>query len=758
MRRSPQIALLLLTFISPGVSHADASTPMTADQADQAGLTPWTVHVRMQRERDVSSNHDGQSSHEKESSDADITGVVYGSKPDYGLISIVVDRQAPQNLIQRSVTGATSVTSSSHEPGNDHQSTGSGTVMPDETTVHFLWRDDGSWQLSAGVSYTLHIDSKFTCGEHPDSPNNCAASDDTTSGMSVGAESTDGRAKLTQRGASFTIDSSYKEGDATVTLHAELRPQQASKYVAVIKPADAKAYAAWIPTGPKIPGGDDAKGGNSIGLVLEVRDRKTGKPVALKYDAMWKITSSNLPGWCMNYPKKADANDKPDLFFDAKQNAGHVIADEGESATQKAVSGKAVATVSSRDYGGYGDVTVQVTTSDGETLSAVREGADGKPTGDEGLHLPLDDNHNDVADAWEKSKDVAVYDRKLPARWDEEDDPPGLFDKGDGYDLYEEYRGYDLGPAAAVAKWAAHGGAAPKAAFVRLSPNRRDLLVVPSGLTKMLLMQGALAYGAAAHVAVWMVTDADLLASLDGDSDATHPRRSSVNRPDGEGADFGRVEAAVWIRDDAAMDGHAMGQTPWLASLGDYGPHTVQGRTLDVAPSTSPEFVQMVRISPTIIRQDVERWTKHLADGKDQDVENWVTRTHATIDRAAIARLAEKQEEALIKELVVFNVMHELGHATGAAHHGLLVYLNTKASDQAGTGDPTCPMHYWHMDADLQPYLDFLAGKWDLTTAPGGKPWRFCDENRPQMRFHEKPSEVWDPGSGPGIDAVPKKK
>ena len=59
----------------------------------------------------------------------------------------------------------------------------------------------------------------------------------------------------------------------------------------------------------------------------------------------------------------------------------------------------------------------------------------GKPNG---LNVPADKNANHIADAWEKA--IGVDDK--PANWDEDPKPAGQARNGDGYTLFEEYRGF----------------------------------------------------------------------------------------------------------------------------------------------------------------------------------------------------------------------------------------------------------------------------------------------------------------------------
>ena len=78
------------------------------------------------------------------------------------------------------------------------------------------------------------------------------------------------------------------------------------------------------------------------------------------------------------------------------------------------------------------------------------------------LQLPLDEDGNHIADAWDTPRGRHGADPRADV-----EDVGGLFTKGDGYGLYEEYRGFYLQPASARST-------ADRAEHVELDPDRRD--------------------------------------------------------------------------------------------------------------------------------------------------------------------------------------------------------------------------------------------------------------------------------------------
>jgi hypothetical protein len=120
--------------------------------------------------------------------------------------------------------------------------------------------------------------------------------------------------------------------------------------------------------------------------------------------------------------------------------------------------------------------------------------------------------------------------------------------------------------------------------------------------------------------------------------------------------------------------------------------------------------------------------------------------TKARVDLPSIKALDHAAREVLVNRLIVFVTMHELGHATGAAHHAVDAYMKEPPVPAGSpdkwawkyfwTGDASCPMRYWHMDPDKTNILKFLAGQWKLTAPPDGGQWAFCEaEDWPHMKL-----------------------
>jgi len=197
---------------------------------------------------------------------------------------------------------------------------------------------------------------------------------------------------------------------------------------------------------------------------------------------------SKEKGICMNFPKKDDSNENPDLFFaedgDNKDNykleeddtSGNpcpkkIIDDDDNlehehhylKATTKEAVTEAIIEVRCEDYGAFG--TIQAEAEDCETLKPRESNAGcSQELGDNDVKIPRDDNGNNIADsaAQDKNKDGT---KALPDK-DEDDTPTGNGVEGDGLTNYEEYRGFIIG-----------GGGKAKKEHKRTSITQKDLFI-----------------------------------------------------------------------------------------------------------------------------------------------------------------------------------------------------------------------------------------------------------------------------------------
>jgi hypothetical protein len=219
-----------------------------------------------------------------------------------------------------------------------------------------------------------------------------------------------------------------------------------------IAPEDAGEYNGWIPA----PIDDDRFGpAYRIRFTARIKPKEEGKPAPIGKIDFWLCDVSHEKGVCGNFPLDGDTGD--DLRF-AKDQAGVTIdpANPRHAYMDKARDAATV-TIEATDTGAYG--VLQATCDE---LGLV---AEDERTKLQSISIPLDDNHNHLADPWEKAKNIYQYNYQ-PS--DDDPEPSGQRRNGDGYSVYEEYRGFMT-----------------KDGFARTDPRKKDLFVYdPDGLVK----------------------------------------------------------------------------------------------------------------------------------------------------------------------------------------------------------------------------------------------------------------------------------
>jgi hypothetical protein len=235
--------------------------------------------------------------------------------------------------------------------------------------------------------------------------------------------------RKTQEGT-FTSEDGYCTQRYKLTLEG-VPPEDETEISVEV---EEETYLGWEPEGqlaaPEQPG-------NS--LLVKVSAHKKGDPSTARRA---KLTISlphvsKNPGVCMNWPAESAAGREGLRFrtddFTADGPLRFVDITHLESTEEV---DKVEFRVHAYDYGAWG--TLRVAGKD-PTGSEVTVKTRGKDTPD--LSIPLDENGNRVADAWEERMGV----RGLGASSDEDDQPAGKpGTRGDGLSLYEEYRGFTV--------------------------------------------------------------------------------------------------------------------------------------------------------------------------------------------------------------------------------------------------------------------------------------------------------------------------
>ncbi len=509
----------------------------------------------------------------------------------------------------------------------------------------------------------------------------------------------------------------------------DIEPLDSVGYEAVIIPD--QGYEQWLPEGP--PVAPDTHQPNTLGMHVELRDAATHKPSAKSFRVHYALESSRLVGDCMNYPAAGPTPpDKPDLYFEAAKNRGGTVSGDTLALDLADGKGGGAVVVSSRDWGGYGKLTAKVVVSDGAVVSARVEGS-----GKEQLAIPLDDDGNHIADEWDKSVQGSHS-----SDADDEKFPSGWAAPGDGYTLFEEYRGFiEADPSGTVVP--AKG---PKKRHVRFDPNKRDAFIgmAVADSVVSLGLAGIASWSKITTVSVHYIADKSLLATTPGDyPGGQFPRRADV-WGDGHPELFGKPQMALWVQSSLNLGGSPAHTDPIRGSapapkanfdkytesyskvFGSFG--DVHGVTLDLASAGKTVNSLICDTNPDC-KIPVEADNQEARDDYD-DMQRTLGKTLGKAELKKRATWGETNKVELNRRLTQFVFIHELGHAIGMYHHGTL-----DDSWNEIHGEPTCPMRYWHMHDHFTEISDFVGNKWDLTTAPDGTAWRWCSQNAPEQRL-----------------------
>ncbi|PYJ84123.1 MAG: hypothetical protein DME22_13970 [Verrucomicrobia bacterium] len=231
-----------------------------------------------------------------------------------------------------------------------------------------------------------------------------------------------------------------KELTGELVLTWSLTPQVEELEV-VVQP---EGYAEWTPEGNlKQP---DQRG-NTNRLSARLQKKGGGVPTARATRFDFELLNvSAEPGVCMNFPIVSPST-QPDLKFEFDLNQPEdsggdtvIVTDDvvGVFADQQGVL-TAQAMVSSFDFGAYGEIRVTAYVSGRDPIVGYLKG---DPQKRANVPLPKCQPGSHIADIWKERWGVS----NLADEADDEDFPEGdsaeFGHLGDGYTLYEEYRGF----------------------------------------------------------------------------------------------------------------------------------------------------------------------------------------------------------------------------------------------------------------------------------------------------------------------------
>jgi hypothetical protein len=387
-----------------------------------------------------------------------------------------------------------------------------------------------------------------------------------------------------------------------------------------VRAENRQTYEKWLPE----PFSDDAEAKQIFSpqpLTFEVGlSTKPGASDAQARKAKLVITLEDVTehgGLTTNWPVKGKS--KKDLRF-AKDQPDLEITPDGLTATTKKEVSKVSVRVEALDTGAYGKLTAKA-----PSLELTAEDPD---TGYAYVKIPNDENGNHVADAWEDQLGLP----KNLERQSDEDDQMGQRRKGDGYTLFEEYRGFvvleDFGKT--------------KKTFLRTDPRKKDIFVWDKDT---LFAQYYVPYNAQAANLELHAVDNHLMETS-GVYDANNVFSGSYADPEHRWMTpnslaeerYAKQYAIVVLRDDKFVDedGNCIGaearELNWNSQKG------VFHQALKSFPEIRMNTVCFLKRLPIFELDQGTRWT-------------------------------EEQEDAAIPLELRTSMIHEFGHVLGIHHH-----------------------------------------------------------------------------------------
>ena len=219
---------------------------------------------------------------------------------------------------------------------------------------------------------------------------------------------------------------------ARLTVTWNLQPLGVDEVELVVDPAE---YKQWRP---------EAGAGGAIGNNMIVQaDLKTknGSPLQVSATRLtWElVTSSKEPGWAMNVPL-TNPSQKFDMRFE--EGGGLLVMDqEGQRAETPITTSPlglrgGIAKIGSYDWGGFATLKVTAELTDGRKIVGHLKDDDAVTE----IPVPKRFRGSNIAETWMIAKSMTGNSDGD----DDESQPEGDSNRGDGLTLYEEYRGFQV--------------------------------------------------------------------------------------------------------------------------------------------------------------------------------------------------------------------------------------------------------------------------------------------------------------------------
>ncbi len=201
-------------------------------------------------------------------------------------------------------------------------------------------------------------------------------------------------------------------------------------------------YETWRPAGGKTEkdaGVDPVSGLHFLEVDAKLVNKDTGAPSTVMPEKLTYslINPSRESGVALNWPASSAASGSPDITFDDVINPLANLSSENTVADFLPVDpSRSTAYLVSHDWGGWATLTV-VATVNGAKINGHFQG-DTKTD----ILLPKRQANSFIADSWKTANNISL---QTPDNDDSENDPVGNGQTGDGFTLYEEYRGFYMG-------------------------------------------------------------------------------------------------------------------------------------------------------------------------------------------------------------------------------------------------------------------------------------------------------------------------
>lgn len=194
----------------------------------------------------------------------------------------------------------------------------------------------------------------------------------------------------------------------------------------------APGFEDWRPKAGNNPDTTEKTPGPPLVLTAQVVQPAGGPPLAVRIKKLrWSLVdTSRLPGVAMNFPYQSQ-----DTSFDLEIDHDRATDEKQNLVLEDLTTLKSSIRVVPYDWGGWSTLRVEAELDDGRKLQGIYHGPHGDQTD---ILLPARDPNTKIARNWKKTMKASEADDA-----DEDQIPPGNPSVlGDGFSLFEEYRGF----------------------------------------------------------------------------------------------------------------------------------------------------------------------------------------------------------------------------------------------------------------------------------------------------------------------------